>query len=76
MNEFISMGRVIKKDPKAHPHDPKSIIEEHSNGLTKRELFAAMALQTLLQRWNIEDTEPMCSKAVLIADYLIKELEK
>ena len=75
MSEFVSMGRVIKKDPKAHPHDPKSIIEEHSNGLRVREYFAAMALQTLLSK-HVEEFAESCQKAVLVADLLIKELEK
>lgn len=44
-------------------------------GLTKREYFAAMALQTILSGW-ILNPEEAAEKALSYADALIKELEK
>lgn len=49
--------------------------------LTKRELFAAMAMQGLLSsaaRWPVQDNEPrMAAKdALKLADALIKALEE
>jgi len=46
----------------------------HSNGLTKRELFAAMALRSMAN-WDIKP-EPLAKKAVAIADALLAELNK
>lgn len=45
-------------------------------GLTKRELFAAMALQGLLACPEELDTEYAAHNAVACADALIAELEK
>lgn len=54
------------------------------NGLTKKEHFAAMALQSLLSIYNYEDgisrnvqnTEHMACLAVKASDLLITELNK
>lgn len=54
-------------------------------GLTKREFFAAMAMQGLISNW-LEIAEitsalkgeslPLCTEAVRLSDKLIKELNK
>lgn len=48
-------------------------------GLTKRELFAAMAMQGLLASWgnhDVTDSGDLASDAVRAADALIAELSK
>jgi hypothetical protein len=46
-------------------------------GLTKREYFAAMAMQGLLTKISINDTpEEVCKLSVFFADELLKQLEQ
>ena len=47
-------------------------------GLTKREYFAAMAMQGLANNWhrNDQDRQECANRAVLIADELIKALNQ
>ena len=57
----------------------KTIPDEPINGLTKRELFAAMAMEGNLASLSANTTysaEEAASDAVLCADALIKELNK
>ena len=54
---------------------------KYNGGLTKRELFAAMAMQGLLahscqQAPNIEKEGDVASKSVLCADALIRALSR
>ena len=57
-----------------HPHEPAFIQNGITKGLTKREYFAAMALQGLLAKYGT-DYESACVKdSVGIADALIKAL--
>ena len=53
--------------------NPKKYIEY---GLTKRELFAAMAMQGILSGQLVEDPENTAYNAVLYADNLLEELSK
>jgi hypothetical protein len=89
MSEFAGIGKVIKRDPQAHVTDPRGVLETWSNGLTKLEYFAAVAMQGLLLKLGSivtpsgEDTVTitpdflgLASGAVEMADALIKELEK
>lgn len=90
MNDFVNLGPVEKVNPDAHPADPRRMTKEHSNGLTKREYFAAMAMQALIgvspnKVEFINDTqvvmvsvdyEAAAIGAKLYADALIKELAK
>lgn len=46
------------------------------DGLTKREYFAAMAMQGLLAYKGDVIPDIVVEKAVLTADYLLKEIEK
>ena len=49
------------------------------DGLTKREYFAAMAMQGLIASWgqhDVTDFGEIASDAVLAADALLAELEK
>lgn len=48
----------------------------YNHGLTKRELFAAMALQGILSNSRIEVTKETSKLAVVLADALITELNK
>lgn len=49
---------------------------DHEFGLTKREYFAAMALQGLLAGPDYDPTGPIARAAVDHADALLKELAK
>ena len=59
----------------AFPH-PKQILKDDAPGLTKRELFAALALQGLCTRDLELFPGGRAYVAVKEADALIKELEK
>ncbi|MFM2014223.1 MAG: hypothetical protein RLZZ396_3007 [Planctomycetota bacterium] len=59
----------------AYPSDPDQYSPEF--GLTKRELFAAMALQGLLaDPYSTQEFTIMASMSVQVADALITELSK
>lgn len=60
----------------AYPHDTTNLAE-WERGLTKRELFAAMAMQGLLASdWICKQPSVMASRSVQAADALIAELSK
>jgi hypothetical protein len=65
---------------KRKPNEPIHTIEYNnnyiSNGLTKREYFAVMALQGLLANSNIQLDGASANTAILFADALIEELSK
>ena len=48
----------------------------NADGLTKREYFAAMAMQGLCNNLHPKNVADMPSLAVVIADALLKELDK
>ena len=62
------------------PNEPIHTIEYNnnyiSNGLTKREYFAAMALQGLLADRKLGSIQEHAEYAVKLADALIEELSK
>jgi len=69
------------------PAMPSGIQEDHNNiaqeplnlGLTKREYFAAMAMQGMLASWGQHDVaaaDEIVSDAVTFADALLAELER
>lgn len=72
------------KDEPAFPtdtyRDRKGIIKRVSGGLTKREMFAAMAMQGMLPHYfdsAIQNNEHTLARySTNIADALIKELER
>jgi len=69
----------MKNEIKTNPDEPIQTIEysdNYSNGLTKREYFAAMALQGLLATNSTTTIEYYAIDAVRIADALIDELNK
>lgn len=61
--------------PKAHQNQDGSIQYDVFNGLTKREYFAAMALQGILTRDNSLFPDYSVAYAVQLADGLLKALE-
>lgn len=61
-----------KAYPTTDPYDKHRI----SGGITKREYFAAMALNGILSNARIAVTKDTSNLAVVIADQLIKELNK
>jgi hypothetical protein len=70
----------MENKQKTNPDEPIQTIEYNnnyiSNGLTKREYFAAMALQGLLANSSIPLDGASTNTAMLFADALIKELNK
>ncbi|MFM7853892.1 MAG: hypothetical protein ACKO96_18700 [Flammeovirgaceae bacterium] len=63
-------------DKKAHPFINKNGDDEH--GLTKREYFAAMAMQGLLANndsWSCDTASCVAEFSVRLADELLKQLE-
>jgi hypothetical protein len=70
----------MENEVKTNPDEPIQTIEYNnnyiSNGLTKREYFAAMALQGLLSDYESESIEDYSKYAVKLADTLIEELNK
>ena len=62
-----------------HPNEPAFVILTESaidSGLTKREYFAALAMQGLLANPAVDMLEITAKKAVKTADYLIKALNE
>ena len=52
---------------------------ENGMGLSKREQFAAMAMQGLISSWgahDVTDCDEIASDAVMMADALLSQLEK
>ena len=67
-------------DKPAYPLNPESTFD-NENGLTKREYFAAMAMQGILSSRElylaiIRDGENPMVAAIEYADELLKQLEK
>ena len=82
---------IKNKDMPAMPSQPIDTKESEwetgggryitSNGLTKREYFAAMAMQGIMANPNCEPVTPehfknIASDAINISDALLEELEK
>jgi hypothetical protein len=75
LDKFIGLGQTQVRDPNAHPTDPRGNVQGWSNGLTKREYFAAMVLQGLCSL-HTDSTHDFPERAVVMADALIAELGK
>ncbi len=74
-DSFASNGKIVKRNPQAHHTDPRGVLEEYSNGLTKREYFAALAMQGLIS-CELPAPGVLATVAVQYADTLIAELER
>lgn len=80
-SDFVNNGQTQLRDPGSHENDARGYKQGWSNGITKREMFAAMILQGLCS-WDVNkgkmlcDREAPCILAVTLADALIKELNK
>jgi hypothetical protein len=64
-------------DQRGYPRNARLLNEVDFNpaiGLTKREYFAAMAMQAVLHDFG--DIETVSKKSILYADALIEELNK
>lgn len=65
---------------KTKPNEPINTIEYNNNyistGLTKREYFAAMAMQAFITKYGIDCQEQHTKQAIFIADFFIEELNK
>lgn len=57
-----------------------NIVEYNNNyistGLTKREYFAAMALQGFINKYGVDCQEEHIKQAIFIAGFFIEELNK
>ena len=62
------------------PNEPINIVEYNNNyistGLTKREYFAAMALQGFITKYGVDCQEEQIKQAIFVADIFIEELNK
>ena len=62
------------------PNEPINIVEYNNNytstGLTKREYFAAMALQGFINKYGVDCQEIHIKQAIFIGDFFIEELNK
>lgn len=74
--------RMINEHGGVSYYPGQTYLREHP-GLTKRELFAAMAMQNMATHWYPEDDDDLRKEparvaaiAVNYADALLKELEK
>ena len=57
-------------------YHPDGAIDLPNNGLTKREYFAAMAMQGLLAKYGSDYQVQNAKEAIYWADALIEELNK
>ncbi|GAB3546403.1 hypothetical protein [Spirosoma fluminis] len=71
LNNYAGMNLYSPANLPVRGEDSAFVVLEHETGLTKREYFAALALQGLLARSNELDT---ADQAVRFADDLIKAL--
>lgn len=74
------LGMQLKTDGN-HPTDAMDIVNSDSGrvinkGLTKREYFAAMAMQNMAKIYRTESVEIVAKAAVAYADALIEALNK
>lgn len=69
--------RIINEHGGVSYYPGQTYLREHP-GLTKRELFAAMAMQGMLTTlvWSESGDQRVAQDAVKLADALLKELEK
>ena len=78
--DFVCNGPTQTREAGAHPNDSRGWISAHANGITKRELFAAMAMMGYMshpQNAGMDASfEVTASDAVGFADALIKQLNK
>jgi len=51
-------------------------IDAPQEGLTKREYFAAMAMQGFITKYGIDCQEQHTKQAIFMADFFIEELNK
>ena len=62
------------------PNEPIITLEYNNDytsmGLTKREYFAAMALQAFITKYGIDCQEQHTKQAIFMADFFIEELNK
>ena len=62
------------------PNEPINTIEYNNNyistGLTKREYFAAMALQGFINKYGVDCQEIHIKQAIFIGDFFIEKLNK
>lgn len=65
---------------KTHGDSPINTIEYNNNyistGLTKREYFAAMALQGFITKYGVDCQEEHIKQAIFIPGFFIEELNK
>ncbi len=89
MEDFVGIGQLQLKDPQSHANDGRGYIQKWSNGLLKRDYFAALAMQGLTANSGYLDAVVLVGKqeslapemviagmSIRLADALIKELSK
>lgn len=66
----------MKTEPNESMHPITDNVLTCDKGLTKREYFAAMAMQGICANTSRYEPDRLANYAVRIADYLIEELNK
>ncbi len=77
---FVGIGQLQVRSKDSHPAN-QQYTQQWSNGLSKRELFAAMAMQAIIASGGSKITDQsynniLCGDSVRIADDLIFELSQ
>lgn len=76
ISSMVSPKYLVEMSAKKASTDQINEVVEALGGLTKREYFAAMAMQGLLAgRYSDLESEEISCKSVECADYLLSELE-
>lgn len=69
-----------KKKIETKPNEPIITLEYNNDyilmRLTKREYFAAMALQGFITKYGVDCQEEQIKQAIFVADIFIEELNK
>ena len=67
-------NKITRANDLAYPVRKMDTI--NFTGLTKREYFAAMALQGFITKYGVECQEEHIKQAIFVADIFIEELNK
>ncbi len=65
---------MTNSEATAYPHAHKPEYQYNYPGLTKRELFAMSAMQSLISRSQLADSRDTAHWAIIYADALLAEL--
>ena len=78
MKQLVSKQNMENKETKPNESINRILYMDNytSEGLTKREYFAAMAMQGFITKYGVDCQEEHIKQAVFMADFFIDELNK